>query len=600
VIIDNYHKQKQGRARLMVTEAQSRWITYQKALYAKRSFFHQTNVHRLPPTRQHLIRITSSPLFENFIMACIIMNTLVLGLVIYPRPSDAYMVVLDRLNILFAIIFNMEALLKLCAMHMAYFKESWNVFDFACVFVNDVFVVLEAAADGDVQVASVIKGIRIFRIARLFRLVRFLKGLNQLTMAFILSVPKLANVGFIMLLLIYLFAVLGVNLFAEVGYIDGGSYNDYANFRTFWTAMSLLIRSMTGEGWNAIMHDLSKDKFYYESYLNVQCVEGLSVTAANFHLLDADGDGAVDPERINGCGKQEWAFAFFITYTLIVTFVILNLFIAVIFEGFEESCKSEVADLLQTCVEAWRRYDPDNTMFVSLERALDFIDEVVDQVSCYKGDADNGRNPLLDSRWDHTYCGMSCDTSPLALYNLRYMRITGLQVTPLNEVRFVVAVKAVVRRIICQGGLDDIELPTECRLRRLRELEELDRLMEMESPSCAKSLGNELRKLRRKEKKQARAIGSMLRLERAVSSSLSSKMAPSLFQPPLTTSVSCFTTSSENGEPNRCECSMLHEVAAAKIQRRFKEALQRRRDRIRRTRIRRSSGGSSQIPRAAG
>merc|ERR1711904_488569 len=97
---------------------------------------------------------------------------------------------------------------------------------------------------------------RIFRIARLFRLVRFLKGLNQLMRAFILSVPKLCNVALIMGLLIYLFAVLGVSLFAKVGYVDG-MHNDQANFRTFGGAFSVLVRSMTGEAWNEIMHELA-------------------------------------------------------------------------------------------------------------------------------------------------------------------------------------------------------------------------------------------------------------------------------------------------------------------------------------------------------
>ena len=53
----------------------------------------------------------------------------------------------------------------------------------------------------------------------------------------------------------------------------GGAYNENANFRTFPKAMSLLIRSMTGEGWNEIMHDLSKSKFDMQSYMDIECVD---------------------------------------------------------------------------------------------------------------------------------------------------------------------------------------------------------------------------------------------------------------------------------------------------------------------------------------
>ena len=61
---------------------------------------------------------------------------------------------------------------------------------------------------------------RMFRIARLFRLVRFLKGLNRLFFAFILSIPKLFNVGVVMFLLIYLYAVLGY-IVAPVRLVSG-------------------------------------------------------------------------------------------------------------------------------------------------------------------------------------------------------------------------------------------------------------------------------------------------------------------------------------------------------------------------------------------
>ena len=55
-----------------------------------------------------------------------------------------------------------------------------------------------------------------FRVIRLFRLVRFLQGLSQLAGAFLLSIPKLMNVAAILLLCLFLFAILGMNLFCKV------------------------------------------------------------------------------------------------------------------------------------------------------------------------------------------------------------------------------------------------------------------------------------------------------------------------------------------------------------------------------------------------
>merc|ERR1719329_1856790 len=105
--------------------------------------------------------------------------------------------------------------------------------------------------------------IRLFRIARLFRVVRFMKGLNRLFTAFLLSIPKLVNVGLILLLLLFLFSVLGVQLFHKTKFID--THSIHGNFREFPRAFMTLVRSMTGEAWNEIMHDLSKNEDYFFS-----------------------------------------------------------------------------------------------------------------------------------------------------------------------------------------------------------------------------------------------------------------------------------------------------------------------------------------------
>merc|ERR1719375_192738 len=138
--------------------------------------------------------------------------TAVMGMSIHPTPDDPYNKLLELFNKAFALVFNMEAIMKISAMHCNYFEDSWNCFDFLCVFAGDVMLLVESVVGGNNSLGTTVSTFRIFRIARLFRLVRFLKGLNQLVRAFILSVPKLLNVALIMSLVIFLFAVLGVSL----------------------------------------------------------------------------------------------------------------------------------------------------------------------------------------------------------------------------------------------------------------------------------------------------------------------------------------------------------------------------------------------------
>lgn len=80
------------------------------------------------------------------------------------------------------------------------------------------------------------------------------------TLVYIL--PSLANIGSMICLLIFIYSVLGMYIFAEVMYRDAsaggiGELRDYANFRQFGSAMLLLFRCATGESWNLIMHELA-------------------------------------------------------------------------------------------------------------------------------------------------------------------------------------------------------------------------------------------------------------------------------------------------------------------------------------------------------
>ena len=103
---------------------------------------------------------------------------------------------------------------------------------------------------GSGGVASVL---RILRIARVFRLVRNLKGLRMLFNTLIMSLPGLLNIGALLFLLCFVYAILGMNLFGKVKF--GENLNADANFTNFGNSLLVLLRMVTGEAWNAIMYD---------------------------------------------------------------------------------------------------------------------------------------------------------------------------------------------------------------------------------------------------------------------------------------------------------------------------------------------------------
>jgi hypothetical protein len=78
--------------------------------------------------------------------------------------------------------------------------------------------------------------------------------LKKIALTLILTVPSLANIAFLLFLLVIFYAIVGMNLFGKVMLHD--SLNEHANFQTFGNAFLTMMRCATGEGWNDIMNAL--------------------------------------------------------------------------------------------------------------------------------------------------------------------------------------------------------------------------------------------------------------------------------------------------------------------------------------------------------
>jgi hypothetical protein len=379
VIVDNFSRMKEDGGDIMLTENQKQWQETKKLCEQHKVLFGVTDLQRLPPRRRQAFFIVRDSRFETGIMVCILLNTLVMGLKQFPAPTaNWYGVAVKFLNYLFALVFLCEASTKLFVLRWTYFKDNWNVFDFVCVLAS-LFGIIADVLLG-LSLGPVMSGIRLFRIARLFRLLRFAKGLNKLFNAFLLSIPKLLNVAMILALLLFLFSVMGVAMFASVHY--HGPHSPHAHFRTFPAAIMTLLRCMTGEGWNEVMHSMMKTAIDF-GRMQEPCVDNLDITEGNYDVL-AEKCITGDPLSRHGltniyplkCGSSELGVFFFIAYTCVMTFVILNLFVAVVLEGFDGSSVGDHEAVISKCIEVWQRYDGDLTMRILKRDAVKFISEV--------------------------------------------------------------------------------------------------------------------------------------------------------------------------------------------------------------------------------
>ena len=97
---------------------------------------------------------------------------------------------------------------------------------------------------------------RILRVCRVLRLLKKAKRLYIIFNSFIHTIPAFVNVGSLIMVLIYIFAVLGNRIFADVKL--SGSLTQHKNFQTFPRSFLTLITVMTGEGWYELMEDLER------------------------------------------------------------------------------------------------------------------------------------------------------------------------------------------------------------------------------------------------------------------------------------------------------------------------------------------------------
>jgi len=115
--------------------------------------------------------------------------------------------------------------------------------------------------------------------------------------------------------------VLGVFLFSSTSFQD--AYTPHANFRNFGNATLTLFRMSTGESWHEIMYDSIREKSV--------------IFDCSDELTYKERDGA-EPVV---CGPGGVSRFYFVTFMVVVSFIFINLFIAIILESFADSTAEE-------------------------------------------------------------------------------------------------------------------------------------------------------------------------------------------------------------------------------------------------------------------
>lgn len=227
-----------------------------------------------------LASVVAHPVTERVILALVVVNAITLGLETSPSVMAAYGGPLHALDQAILAVFAAEIAARLVVHRLAFFRDPWSVFDFLIVGISLL------PATGPLQV------LRSLRVLRVFRLITLAPSLKRVVGALIGALPGMGSIVLLLMLVLYVFGVMAVHLY-------GASLPD--KFGTLGISLYTLFQLVTLDGWS-----------------------GEVVKPAMEH--------------------HPYAWVFFITFILVSSFTVFNLFIGVVVNAMQAEHDLEMSE----------------------------------------------------------------------------------------------------------------------------------------------------------------------------------------------------------------------------------------------------------------
>ncbi|KAM8779913.1 voltage-dependent T-type calcium channel subunit alpha-1H isoform 1-T1 [Rhynchonycteris naso] len=321
VVVENFHKCRQHQE---AEEARRREEKRLRRLERKRrSTLPNPEAQRRPyyadysPTRRSIHSLCTSHYLDLFITFIIGVNVITMSMEHYNQPKSLDEA-LKYCNYVFTIVFVFEAVLKLVAFGFRrFFKDRWNQLDLAIVLLSIMGITLEEI---EMNAAlpinpTIIRIMRVLRIARVLKLLKMATGMRALLDTVVQALPQVGNLGLLFMLLFFIYAALGVELFGRLECSEDNpceGLSRHATFSNFGMAFLTLFRVSTGDNWNGIMKDTLRECAREDKH----CLTYLP---------------AISP-------------IYFVTFVLVAQFVLVNVVVAVLMKHLEESNKEARED----------------------------------------------------------------------------------------------------------------------------------------------------------------------------------------------------------------------------------------------------------------
>ncbi|KAK2721459.1 hypothetical protein QYM36_003671 [Artemia franciscana] len=238
---------------------------------------------------------------------------------------------------------------------MNFFKDSWNTFDFVTVVGSVIDAVVTESGIGPGQNFLSVGFLRLFRAARLIKLLRQGYTIRILLWTFVQSFKALPYVCLLIGMLFFIYAIIGMQVFGNMKFDPDSALNRHNNFQSFFAGLLLLFRCATGENWPFIM---------------LSCIKG---HPCDPRALKTDEFGAIIEDK--ECGSN-LAYAYFVSFIFFCSFLMLNLFVAVIMDNFDYLTRDSSilgAHHLDEFIRVWAELDPNATGKVHYTEAYEML-----------------------------------------------------------------------------------------------------------------------------------------------------------------------------------------------------------------------------------
>uniref|UniRef100_A0A7N6BZC2 Ion transport domain-containing protein n=1 Tax=Anabas testudineus TaxID=64144 RepID=A0A7N6BZC2_ANATE len=318
VVVENFHKCRQHQE---VEEAKRREEKRQRRMEKKRRMTSAS--HKLPyyasygHMRLMIHTLCTNHYLDLIITFIICINVITMSLEHYNQPHSLDLA-LKYCNYFFTSTFVLEAVLKLIAFGVRrFFKDRWNQLDLAIVLLSVMGITLE-----EIEISAalpinptIIRIMRVLRIARVLKLLKMATGMRALLDTVVQALPQVGNLGLLFMLLFFIYAALGVELFGEL--VCNEDYpcegmSRHATFENFGMAFLTLFQVSTGDNWNGIMKDT---------------------------LRECPPDHNTDVDYACNPSLQFISPMYFVSFVLTAQFVLINVVVAVLMKHLDDSNK---------------------------------------------------------------------------------------------------------------------------------------------------------------------------------------------------------------------------------------------------------------------